>query len=220
MPTSNNLKKIMILVAIAVIAVSGLVVLLQYILESRYVTVNFSDIKEVKFYELRDQEHAEEKPDASTATVTSSGTQIRLLKNQPYSYTYTSSSGDYKDGQGDLAADAKDVTIRPEFSDEKITQLAESIRPTVVADLNSRYDGLDKYHFIEEWVNRDETYYITGLKYVGDEDILGTDTLKTIFHKDNGTWKMACKPAIVLTTTECPDVSRDLLVRANRIALY
>ena len=202
-----------VVLVVAILAFIGV----SYLLESRYVTVTFEDIKEVRFTEY--DSHGSAKI-SDPIKVSDPDSTVRFKKDTIYSYDYTAASGDFADGAGTLDTDMKTLHIKPDFSDQKIAALAEAINPEVKQTLSAQYDRFDQYKLVDEWVNRDETYYITRLAYIGGEDILGNDTLITIFHKSNDSWQMVCKPEIVFTETTCPDVPRVYLEHANKIGAY
>ncbi len=211
-------KKIIFILLSIVIFIVAFVLAFQYLINSRFVKISFTDVKEVKIYDYDGHSHADnnEKP---IAVVDKTDTSVRLEKDKVYEAIYTAVSDDFSNGILYISTDDKSISIAPEFSSKKNSQLLEKERPKILDLLNSKYNGIEQYNLDNESLTRDQKWYIVTLVYKGDKQDENSDTLKIILKKSNDQWEITCKPSIVLTTYNCPHAPSALVQKINTIDL-
>lgn len=184
-----------------------------YYISTRFtVTVRFSDVESIAIYETstysEDGGKLVRKLEESPATVSLS------KEKGTYGIVYTGKDG-FIDGLEPIDKADSQITISPEYSNEKYKQIMSSELPNIHSILRSKYPAIDTLYSLEPVVmlNRGE-WFVVRLRHTAS-DSTNTDSLRVLFKKEDNSWKLAAGPSIVFTTKANPDIDRSILVWAN-----
>lgn len=202
-----------------IILIVAIIFAFQYFINSRFVKISFTDVKEVKIYDYDGHSHTESNDEKPVAIIDKTDTSVRLEKDKVYEAIYTAVSDDFSNGILYISTDDKSLSIVPEFSNKKNSQLLEKERPKILDLLNNKYNGIEQYNLHNDSLTRDQKWYIGTLVYKGDKQDENSDTLKTILKKSNNQWEIVCKPSIILTTYNCAHTPSVLVQKINTIDL-
>jgi len=210
-----NKKLVASFIAVLVLIV-GIVMLGNY-LNSQPVQVDFENVTKVDVYDAQpDQDNP-----SPVATITSSGSSVRLQKDTRHFFAYEGAEG-YASGTTEFTPTGQEnatVTISPYFSDAKLDALLDDELDAIRQTLRTKYGSpVNDYELQRGKLYKFGEWYGTTLKYVGD-DIFNSDTLRVVLGKDDaGTWSVATDPpSISLSKFLFPDVPVEILRDVNKL---
>lgn len=140
---------------------------------------------------------------------------VRIQKDKTYTVAYKGVSG-YGNGTIVITPTTTTVTINPDFSSEKLTQMLDAEIGTINAVIAASGTNITTHYTIERGqLSHFGDWYFTTLKYIGSADDESSDTLVVGLQKKSGKWVTVLFPDIVFTTAAYPDVARDFIDYAN-----
>ena len=142
-------------------------------------------------------------------------TSVRINKNQTYSVVYTASAG-YQSGTQNVETTDTVVTIRPDYSSSKLSELLDAEITAINAAIIDSGTNIETLYTINRGqLSNFGTWYFTTLTYKGSADDDNSDTLVVGLQKKNDTWVASLTPNIIFTTAAYPTVSRGFIEAAN-----
>jgi hypothetical protein len=200
------------LLLLAVLVIIGLAGVLLYVMSLQTLTVNYVNASTVEVYRSKSLE-GDDNP-KPVKTLEQSGQSIKLRRGT-YTIHYVGSTGyDSKYVEVTLSKN-REITIKPDFSEEKQAEIAAAELPAIVGVLSAKYPKTSLYAVKPGKILRDGEWYLASLQYQGP-DQNNSDSLKAVFHRENGTWVLkTLPPSIVLTEFAFPDIPSAVLKEAN-----
>lgn len=201
------MKKIVLLSIIGIALLVAGIVTFQYFQSSRYVTVNFTNVKEVTLVKYRTLE--------KVSTIEKSGDTIRIDKSVRYKLSYIGNDG-YATGSVEIESGKTKVDIKPYYSDEKLSTMLDA---TTLNDIRSvittAYPKAIKNYTIEKGkLHHFGEWYTTSLVYKKGYSF-DSDTLRVVLQKVSGEWRIVATPNITLDRFTNPTVPVDILREIN-----
>lgn len=211
-------------VILAISVVIGSIFAIQYFSRPT-LTVNFSNAEDVMV--VYKEGAGEAMTVVDEISIAESGQHIRIHGFNPdenqdiptyYSVAYSGAEG-YADGEVTVNPGDTTITIDPDYSQSKYSELSEKARPKVVKILSDTYPEFSKYSIGKDIMVNKGTWYGLSLRYTASDKQtnLNSDTLRVVFKNDNGVWVEATKPQITLSQSEYSDVPKSVLNAVNAL---
>jgi hypothetical protein len=148
--------------------------------------------------------------------ISTSGESKNLDKDHSYFVTYEGNSG-YAGGRADLNTKDSDsnVSIDPAYSRAHLDSMLQGELPDITQAYQDLYGEVTAYHLQSGRLYHDGDWYGATLTYSGDDNF-NNDTLRIVFHKEDGIWKVkTVPPDITLSKFIYPDIPVDILRDVN-----
>lgn len=143
-----------------------------------------------------------------------SGSVVKIKKEDLHLVDYSGAEG-YADGSIAIAESVENITIDPDFSIERNTQLAAELTPIIKKLLDESHPLHANYFTISDVTLRDKGSWMKAtLSYKGEYNF-NSDDLHVLLVNSDSTWELIGEPEIVFTTKKYPDTPREILVWAN-----
>lgn len=150
------------------------------------------------------------------ARIKKSGNSVRLHKDVSYIVSYRGNEG-FESGHKDIDLSSKNssVTINPYYSDKRLAALLEEELNDIHAALAKKYPRVNLYEIQKGKLYHFGDWYGTTLRYIGN-DLLNSDSLRVVLHKNNGVWRVSSNPPNVsLDKFTYPNIPHDVLSSVN-----
>jgi len=181
--------------------------ILNYFASTTAYTITFVHTSSVKIVQMKTADNP------VAAIVNKSGDTVRLSSNLSYMVSYIGSAG-YASGTVVLAKESN-VSIDPDFSEEKYTALITQELPSIRAAITERYPKAGELFTIDQGAMREKgLWFVADLVYNGEYS-LNSDNLRVLLKQENGHWSLMTEPDIILTTIHYPRVPVAILSWAN-----
>lgn len=137
-------------------------------------------------------------------------------------YCYVVSGDKYNSDETCFAVygDNKTVEIIPKLSDKYLDSILSSELPSINTAIQQSYgDRFTAYETIPGKIVVDDTWYVGILneRVVNAGEI--ADSYVFILKKTNGSWTVAVKPSLVISTVEYPQIPKEVAGKANTFLL-
>jgi len=181
--------------------------ILNYFASTTAYTITFIHTSSVKIIQMKTADNP------VAAIINKSGDTVRLSSNLSYMVSYIGSAG-YASGTVVLAKESN-VSIDPDFSEEKYTALITQELPSIRAAITERYPKAGELFTIDRGTMREKgLWFVADLVYNGEYS-LNSDNLRVLLKQENGHWSLITEPDIILTTIHYPRVPVAILSWAN-----
>lgn len=203
----RNRRKLITRISVVVLLISIVAYGINYFASTRTVEISTKNTALFSVNEEGSNTVGEDTP-ATTKSV-------RIKKDKTYAVTYKGVSG-YGNGTIVITPTTTTVTINPDYSYEKLTQMLDAEIGTINAVIAASGTNITTRYTIERGqLSHFGDWYFTTLKYNGSSDDDSSDTLVVGLQKKAGKWVTVLFPDIVFTTTAYPDVDRDFINAGN-----
>lgn len=133
-------------------------------------------------------------------------------------YYVVPQSDKYDTSSFSFTVDSSDITvdINPDYSQNYKKQVLKNELTAINKAISDAYPkAISQFVINEGYIYQDATYYGTTLTqktaYASDQG----DVYRTVLKKENGTWIIKAKPALVLSAKDYPDIPFEILSDIN-----
>ncbi len=200
---------------IAVVAVILIIIAcvgISYLNSTYLISVKYTDVHDVTIDNISESQVGG--TSKTIATVTKSGDSVRVNKGVPYYVRYKGNTN-YADGFVSVSDTDNNVTIIPDYSSAKYTELMDSVLPDIITLLKQKYPIVESTYTIKPVAMKARgEWLVARLDYKGNYSN-NTDTLRALFHKNGNTWELVAEPDILFTEYKQKNTPLDILTWAN-----
>jgi len=201
-------RKNTILITLLAIAIAVAFFVIRYFTQTRMVPLSVKNISSLSLVDAS-------KKKASGKSYAANTKAVRVWDGKTYTLSYVGSDG-YATSSVSITPKTESVTIDPDYSDAKNSNLLAEAMPDIIAAIHGAAPTVDQYYTISRGnLMKHGAWYFTNLVYKGPSDDDSSDTLTTGLQKVGDEWKVALFPSIVFTTSANQGVSKDFIEAAN-----
>ena len=201
-------RRVFIIVAAVIAFIVTVVTLLSYYGSLVAYTINYTHASSVKIIQVKGTSTSE------IATIQKSGDVVRVPSDDSYFVQYTGDDG-FASGTKKLSATETTVTIDPDFSEAHYTTLVQETLPAIRSAISKQYPTVTSLFTIDKGAMRDRgTWFVAWLVYKGEYNE-NSDNLRILLTYENDSWVVKTQPDILLTSTNYPRISVEILSWAN-----
>ncbi len=203
----TNRSKVIVRVASIVVMLGAIGFVINYFASTRSVAI---DAKNTATFSI-----VEEGSDAIGKDTPASNSSVRVKNDKTYTVAYKGVAG-YANGATTITPTTTTVTINPDYSDEKLSQMLDSEIVAINAAIVSSGTNITTLYTVDRGqLSHFGEWYFTTLTYTGSSDDESSDTLVVGLQKKSGKWVPVLPPDILFTTIAYPDVERSFINTAN-----
>lgn len=205
---TSRAKKTLILGIVVFVVACGVGFGIYYLFTTHSLTVSYKDAENVVVSTVDGND---------IATINQSGDSIRVANNQSYVVNYKGKAG-YQDGSVSVDNSAHSVNITPNYNFDKNMSLIRESQVTLQRLLVEKYPRANLYTMQSGEMYERGIWYATTLvmknstQYPDDNN-----TLRVIFQKKSGSWKLVTEAEILLLSNKYPQIPHQVLVDANNL---
>lgn len=144
---------------------------------------------------------------------------VRVFKHSITLISYEGAAG-FSHGETNIKVgeSKKDVSISPYFSTERLRELAENEKDSVIKAINSSNSKMSGYKIVDYKLYHFGDWASAQLDWRGDYE-QNTDSLRVILNKKSNRWVVLSYPQIVYFSENYPEIPEDILESVNKSAL-
>lgn len=186
MNRNSIIKNRLVIVLLLIIAIACVGVFV-YFQKTQLLSVSYKNVSKISLYKRSDIDNGLDNKKTPIHIFTKSGESIRLVKDKYVLYYEGKDGFDSKYIYITLDDSRVNTVVRPFLSDERLASLLIAEKKEINDTMQKNIRNINLYQISDGILLNDGTWYITTMKYIGD-DFRNFDNLKVILHKEGGGW--------------------------------